>query len=260
MVKAVTETMVEVELSLIDEPKVMARLEIDPVYISELAQSIKEVGLLQPILLRSDGERFEIVAGHCRFLAHRKLELPRIKAFVRKMSDQQMALARATENLARVDLSAVEEAQTYSDLVRKHGMSIEQIAQKFGKSPGTIKRRMDVLKMPPMLQEAVHKGQLSMSAAEELWPISDPVDLEYYLMFAIENGCTKEVARGFCKQWKDSQRHAQEPGAQGGGAPSVYQPRPVYIPCDLCEGPSTLEEIHRLSVCPECFATIKKNM
>jgi len=133
------------------------------------------------------------------------------------MTDQQTIIARATENLARSDLSAVEEAQIYSDLVLTHGMSIEQVAQKFGKSPGTVKRRMDVLKMPPILQEAVHKGQLSMSAAEELWPISNPVDLEYYLLFAVENGCTKEVARGWCKQWKDSQRREREPGDEGRG-------------------------------------------
>ena len=260
MAKAVKEVMVEVELALIDEPKTMARLEIDPVYISELAQNISEVGLLQPILLRPDGERFEIVAGHCRFLAHRELELIKINAIVRKLTEIQTALARATENLARADLSAVEEARNYSDLVVIHRMTIEQVAQKFGKTPGTIKRRMDVLKMPPILQDAVHKGQLSMSAAEELWPISNPVDLEYYLLFAIENGITKDVARGFTKQWKDSQRHAQDPGAEFGGAPSVYQPRPVYLPCDICSGPSNLEEVHRLSVCPECFATIKNNM
>ena len=166
MTKAVKEAMVEVLLTLIDEPKVMARMEIDPVYISELAQNISEVGLLQPILLRPDGERFEIVAGHCRFLAHRKLEMTKINALVRKLTDKQTVIARATENLLREGLSAVEEAQNYSDLIVLHGMTIEEVAQKFGKAPGTVKRRMDVLKMPPILRDAVHKGQISMSAAE----------------------------------------------------------------------------------------------
>jgi len=249
-----------VDLKNIDEPHAMARLEINPDQIAEIAQSISEIGLLQPILLRKAGDRYEIVAGHCRFLAHKKLGLSNIKSFVREMTDQQTIIARATENLARSDLSAVEEAQIYSDLVLTHGMSIEQVAQKFGKSPGTVKRRMDVLKMPPILQEAVHKGQLSMSAAEELWPISNPVDLEYYLLFAVENGCTKEVARGWCKQWKDSQRREREPGDEGVGAPSIYQPRPVYIPCDICAGPSLLEDINRVSLCAECYKTIKANM
>ena len=260
MVKDVKEVLVEVELALIDEPKAMARMEIDPVYLSELALSISEVGLLQPILLRPDGERFEIVAGHCRFLAHRELGLPSIKAFARELSDQQTVIVRATENLARVDLSALEEARIYAALVNEHGMTLEQIAQKFGKTPGPIKRRMDILKMPPALQDAVHKRQLTMSAAEELWSISNPVDLEYYLMFAIENGCTKEVARGWCKQWKDSQRHAQEPGVEGGGAPSVYQPRPVYLSCDICDGPGELEQMVRMTVCPNCYKIIKQNM
>jgi len=260
MVKNVTEKLVLVDLDLIDEPKTMVRLDIDLNLVGELAQSISEVGLLQPIVLRGDGGRYEIIAGHRRFLAHKKLELPNIKAIVRTMSDTDTIIARATENLGRVDLTPMEEATIYSDLVNVHEMTFEQIGQKMGKTPGTIKRRLDLLKMPPKLQRAVHKGQVSMSAAEELWPISNDTDLEYYLLFAIENGCTKEVARGWCKQWKDTQRHLADPSVETGGASSPYAPRPYYVPCDICDGPGELEQMVRMTVCPNCYKIIKQNM
>ncbi len=260
MVKVSKDKIAEVGLLLIDEPKTPARMEIDKAAVEELAKSISEIGLLQPIVLRGDGERYEIIAGHRRFLAHRKLELPAIKAIVKTMTDQEAIIARATENLSRVDLTPVEEAAIYADLVDGHGMSFEQVGQKMGKTPGTIKRRMDILKMPPQLQQAVHKGQVSMSAAEELWSISNEVDLEYYLLFAIENGCTKEVARSWARDWRDSQRRAQDPSVEGGHSDSPAAPRPVYLPCDLCSGPTNLEDAHRMLICSECFATIKANM
>jgi len=260
MVKVSKDRIAEVDLALIDEPKAMARMGIDPEAVAELAQSISEIGLLQPVVLRGDGGRYEIIAGHRRYLAHKKLELSKIKSIIKTMSDQEAILARATENLARVDLTPLEEAAIYADLVNGHSMTFEQIGQKMGKTPGTIKRRMDLLKMPPQLQQAVHKGEVSMSAAEELWPISNETDLEYYLLFAIENGCTKEVARQWCKQWKDTQRHQAEPSDEGGGAASPFAPRPYYVACDLCDGPEEMEKMVRLSICPVCYKVIKENM
>ena len=260
MAKVSKDKVVELDLVLIDDPARVARREIDVDVLSELAQSIKEIGLQQPIKVRPVGSRYEIIWGHRRFLAHKRNGALVIKSFVSEMSDQDAALARASENLGRVDLTPLEEADEYLNLVDNHGFTLEQVGQKFGKTPGTIKRRMDILKMPPALQQAVHKGLVSMSAAEELWPISNETDLEYYLLFAIENGCTKEVARQWCKQWKDSQRHLANPSEEGRGTSSPYAPRPYYVPCDLCDGPGEMEKMVRLSICPKCYEVIKQNM
>lgn len=248
----------EVDLSLIDEPDGIIRIEIAADAISELVQSISEIGLQQPILVRPVGDRFEIVFGHRRFLAVKSLELSTIAAFVRKMTDEEAAVIRAAENLARVDLTPLEEAATYRDLIDTHGMSVEKVAQKMGIAPFTIKRRLDILKMPPVLQQAVHQGQISMTVAYELWPISDQSDLEYYLSFAVENGATKMVAKAWCKEWKDSQRRSQEAGLPGGGPTSPNEPRPIYIVCDICNGPVELGKDKPVRMCPDCWETIRK--
>lgn len=250
----------EVDLTLIDEPDGMVRLEIDHQYIAELAQSIKEIGLLQPILLAKDGARYEIVAGHCRFLAHQKAGILRIKANIQEMTRDEIGIARATENLNRKNLTPIEEAATYKDLVETHSMSISDVAKKMGKSPGLIKRRMDLLKMPPQLQKAVHQKQVSISVAEELWPITDEVQLDYYLSFALDGGCTQAVARSWCKDWRDSKRRQESGTYESGEAPGPYEPRPTFLPCDVCQGPVELGKDKVMRACPECYQLIMQSL
>jgi len=260
MTKSPKDKIAEVDLSLIDEPKGIARMEISAEAISELAQSISEIGLLQPILLRKDGERYEVIAGHRRFLAHKELGLKTIKSIIRVMTDQEAAVSRATENLSRVDLTPMEEAAIFKDLLESHAMSLEQIGAKVGKSPGLVKRRMDLLKMPPQLQKAVHEKKIAISVAEELWPITDIAVLDYYLSFALDGGCTKDVARSWCKDWRDSERRQASAGVEGGGIVGPFEPRPVYVACDLCTGPMEIGTETVLRVCPVCHTTIKENM
>jgi len=260
MVQHLKQTIKNVSLDLIDEPRGILRMDIDADDLAELSRSISEIGLLQPIMVAKNGDRFEVVFGHRRFLAHQKLGLPTIRATVRDMTESEIGLARATENISRSDLSPVEEATTYKNLIDQYGMTLEQVAIKIGKTAGTVKRRMDMLRMPPSLQEAMHKKLISMSVAEELWPISDPTSLEYYLSFALEGGCTKEVARTWCKDWKDQKRRAESSSGGGGQPLAPSEPRPVYVACDLCTGPMELGQEVVLRVCENCFGTIKQNM
>ena len=260
MAKTLKQKIAEVDLSRVDGPKESSRMEIDPEYISELAQSISEIGLLQPVLLRPDGERYEVVAGHCRFLAHREAGMSTIRAVVREMTDKEAAVARATENLQRVGLSPIEEATTYAQLIEVHGMSVDQVAYQVGKTTTLVKRRMDLLRMPPQLQEAVHTKAISISVAEELWAIRDETQLNYYLSFAVSGGCTQETARGWAKEWKDSVRRVAGGAVEGGGDLSPLEPRPCYLTCDLCQGPVELGNDKVLRLCPECWETIKAHM
>jgi ParB/RepB/Spo0J family partition protein len=260
MEKRLKRKITEVLLIKIDEPGVVDRMDIDPEKITELSESIDEVGLLQPILLRPVGERFEIVAGHRRFLACQRLGLPALDAVVKEMTDQEAAIIRASENLARENLTPLEESIIFSNLLTTYGMTLEAIAKKFGYKAGTIKRRLDLIKMPPQLKQAVHEKRISVSVAEELWPISDLTHLDYLLSYAIDGGCTKEVARAWCKDWRDQKRRSEDPATPGGQYFGPNEPRPVYVPCDLCTGPMEIGEETVLRLCKKCFKIIKENM
>jgi len=258
MAKRLKETIHQVDLSKVDEPKGIVRMEINQEYIAELAQSISEIGILQPVLLRPDGERYEVVFGHRRYLACKRLDLKKISAIVHKMTDEEAAVVRATENLNREDLTPIEEAATYRDLIEVYGMTVDQVARKIGVTPGTVKRRLDLLKMPPALQKAVHTKQISMSVAEELWGIDDEVTLSYYLSFAVDGGCTKETARQWCKDFKDTRRRERYAGGEGEDVRSPLEPRPHYITCDICLEPAKIDDARSLMLCPGCQGLIAK--
>lgn len=247
-----------VSMNLIDRPKEGVRIEINPEKVSELAGSIKEQGLLQPILIRKAGSRFEIVFGDRRFLAHQELGRKEIRATVTEMSDLECALARATENIARDDLTPVEEAAIYLDLKDNKGLTIEQIGKKMGKTAGTVIRRMQLLKMAPILQQALHAKKISISAAEELAVIKDIASLEYYLECAVEHGATKEVCRMWAKDWNDTQRRKETAGGGGSLPQAPFESKPTYVTCDTCLGAMELGKEVVLRVCPDCAKSIKE--
>lgn len=249
---------VEVALDMIERPEGRIRMEINQEGLEELASSIEQIGLMQPICVRPKGEKYEIVAGERRYLAHRFLGLKKIKATVGELSDADTAVARAAENLQRVDLSPLEEAAIYSELMESHGLSAEQIGKRVGKKGGTVLRRLNILKMRACLQKAIHMKRISVSAAEELSRIEDDSDLEYYLSYAVDGGATQMTCREWAQEARDRKRRG-ESVAEGGSPPSdPYRGKPVYVTCDLCHGPMTLGDETVLRICEECGRRMQK--
>jgi len=247
---------VNLDIGLIDPPEVPDRIEISPDDIAELADSIQQVGLLQPILVRPHNGRYEIVAGDRRFKAHQLRGINRIPAVIREITTHEAVIIRATENLSRTDLSAVEEARIYARLNEDHGMTWEEIGKRIGKSAHVVKRRTDILRMDEMLQKALHKKEISVGVAEELWRISDKTMLAYYLQFAVENGCTVAVARQWAHDYEKELRQTQN---DGGGTPSFRHPSeqaPIYVACDLCREAMEVGKETVLRCCPSCCGSI----
>lgn len=242
----------------IKRPAVIDRIEIDQSEISGLADNIKEQGLLQAPILRIMGEEYEIVAGDRRILAIKLLGWTKVECVVREMADVQASEIRACENLQRVDLSVIEEARIYKNLRDKHGKKIDQIARAMGKSPGTVKRRLDLLTMPQCLQDAMHAKKISYGVAEALWPISDPGSLDYYLGFACDHGVTVTIARQWTNDWKATQRRINDSTEDGVNMLEPPAIRPTYLACDLCDQPELVENLTIVRICTECAKRLNK--
>ena len=135
-------------------------------HIRQLAASIKEQGLIQPITVRPiDGGRFQIVAGECRYRAHQLLGRETVRAIVQPMSDDEMRLRAIIENLQRRDMNPIEEARAFKTLVDS-GRTIRQIVEQLGlKSDSIVKQRLDLLDLPANYQQLVATGNLSPSMA-----------------------------------------------------------------------------------------------
>lgn len=246
-----------IRVELIDEPGNVLRLEIVPEKVESLARNIEQVGLLQPIVLRLKGDRYEIVAGHHRYKAFLLMGRKTIPSFVREMDDVTCALARGSENLARVDLSPIEEAYVYHNLVEVHGLTYEQIGREMGRSPGVVKRRLKLLSMPDNVQKAIHEGSISYGVGEELVRLESKESVGYYLSYAIDHGITVAVAREWVKEELGRIRRGGSDIDGGGGGGFSEPQKPIYVSCDLCDGPMVLGEETVIRCCPGCAKELK---
>jgi len=247
-----------IKVSKIRRPQTIDRIDIEQAEVRALADSIDRQGLLQAPILRPIGNEYEIVAGDRRIQAIKLLEWEWVQCVVKEMTDKQAAEIRATENLQRVNLSVIEEAKIYKNLHQNHGLSIDDIARRMGRSGGTVKRRIDLLKMPEALQTAMHKKQITYGVAEALWVISDETALDYYLGFAVDHGVTVTIARQWAGDWKASQRRIEEENLDPGDALTSPMIRPVYFACDVCEQPELVQDLSVIRVCKACATKIAR--
>jgi len=246
----------EIEMKLIDRPDEIVRLEISKDDIQDLANSIREQGLLQPVLVAPKAGRYMIVAGDRRYLAVEVLGLKKIMCHIKEMSSEDIALNRAIENIQRTDLTPFEEGRIYHALMEKRGMSLDEIAKRMGKSPGVIQRRMDILGMPETFQRALHSKKVSISVAEELMRCPDGTRREYFLELAIEHGITMMIARTWVDDFSKELRTKRE-AVDSGRPPSMpYQEAPIFRACDLCLGPTEYKDLQMIYCCPECHKNI----
>lgn len=252
-----SEQYLDVPLDKIDEPRGRVRLEISDELIEELGENIREQGLFNPILLRANGKRFEIVAGHRRFMAFKYLKWKSIPSKVGIMDDLTVALARAAENIFREDISPIEEGAIYLDLSEEHKMNYDQISKRMRKPASRIRRRMDLMKMPACLQKAIHSKDISATVGEELWGFGKESVVEYYLSFAIDNGATKEVVKGWRKDYERTQRMKQESGAGGDSLQNPNEPTKFYASCDICLEAMEIGTETPIRACQECAKKVK---
>ena len=148
------------------------RKTIDEEKIGELAESIKEHGLIQPVVLRKSGKGYEIVAGERRWRACRKAGLKEIPCIIKELTDEENMLIAIIENMQREDLNPIEEAEGISQMVTVFGMTQEQVSKSVGKSRPYITNVLRLLKLPQEVQAMVSDGQLSAGHARALAGLS----------------------------------------------------------------------------------------
>lgn len=129
--------------------------------IKQLAQTLDEEGLLQPIVVREDGEGYEIVAGERRYRAAKSLGWEKIPAIVNNLSDAQTASLALIENLQRENLNPIDEALAYQELMKINNLTQTQLAQNIGKSQSYVANKLRLLKLAPSVQQSLAQGQIS---------------------------------------------------------------------------------------------------
>ena len=165
----------EIEISLIEPNPNQPRREFDQDALQELANSIKEVGIIQPITLRQlTSGKYQIIAGERRWRASQLAGLKSIPAYIRTVEDEGVMEIALVENIQREDLNAIEVALAYQHLAETTGMTQEKISKRVGKSRAAITNFMRLLKLPAQVQMALKNHEIDMGHARALLAIDSP--------------------------------------------------------------------------------------
>jgi len=164
-----------IEVDHIDSNPEQPRLAFDEATLEELAASIVEHGVLQPILVRPrDDGRYQLIAGERRWRASRIAGMATIPALVEDIDDDTALEISIIENLQREDISVLDEAAMYDRMIREHGYSIRRLADKLGKDKGYLENRLRLADAPPEVRELVSLRKDTLSHAYELMKVTDP--------------------------------------------------------------------------------------
>ena len=164
----------EVDIDLIEPNNVQPRTRFDETQLEELAQSIKTNGVVQPILVRkTDGGRYQIVAGERRWRAAQRAGLQRIPSVIRDVPDDKMLELALIENIQRQELNAIEEAYAYKRLIETFNLTQETVAQRVGRDRTFVTNYLRLLRLPEDIQLLVEENKLSMGHARALLGIDD---------------------------------------------------------------------------------------
>ncbi|MBA2380571.1 MAG: ParB/RepB/Spo0J family partition protein [Chloroflexi bacterium] len=202
------------------------RQRMDPAELESLAASIREHGVLQPILVTETLDGYQLVAGERRFRASQQAGLERIPAVIRQLADREQLELALVENLQRADLGPMEEANAYRSLVSEFDLTHDQIAQRVGRAKSTITNTLRLLDLDPNVQEALVEGRLSEGHARAIGGL--PPEQQARVAATIAD-------QGFSvRQAEELVRRLREPRApKAAAAPRVLEPDLERVEDDL---------------------------
>ncbi len=199
-------TINEIPVEQIEANSNQPRREFDMDALKELAESIKAIGIIQPITLRQTADnRFQIIAGERRWRASQLAGLKAIPAYIRTISDENVMEMALVENIQREDLNAIEIALAYEHLLENNNMTQEKIAERVGKSRAAIANYLRLLKLPAQVQMALQKKEIDMGHARALLSLESP-SLQIKLFKEIQkNGYSVRKVEELIQQLKNGE-------------------------------------------------------
>lgn len=204
-------TVSTIRLSQVEPNKDQPRREFDPAALSELADSIREHGVLQPIIVRPlEGGTYQIVAGERRWRASRMAGLTEIPVVVKELDDLVTMELALIENLQREDLTAIEEAQGYHSLMELYGMTQEQVSKRVGKSRPVVANALRLLSLPAPILVDLMAGRLSPGHARVLAGVEDPIVAVALSNRVMDQNLSVRALERLAKSQKEKSKQAQK--------------------------------------------------
>lgn len=246
-----------VQVNLIKVGEHEQRWEKNDPGIAELAESIKRVGVLVPIILTRDGDGFLCVAGHRRLAASKKAELAEIPAIVKEADKAVASEITFAENFHRKNLSPIELACGLKDCLDNKTMTVEQLAAGFHKSVNWVESMVAIADWPSDVQEALHMELLSVAAASNIAVVTDDVYRDFLLRNAAESGATARTTAAWLQAWRAMAPKEEAIEAEPVPGQHGIQPLTPQAPCFCCSQMLGMNLMSHVPVCGDCVKIIR---
>jgi len=251
------EKIIEVEISLIKVGEHEQRLDGEDEGVAELAQSMRRVGVLVPIILVGDGDNFQLVAGHRRLDAAKKAGLDKIPAIIKTADKALASEITFAENFFRKNLSPIELACALKDCLDKKTMTVSELAAGFHKTVHWVESMVAIANWPGDVQEALHMELLSVAAASNIALVTDDVYRDFLLRNAAEGGATARTTAAWLQAWRamappEEAIEAEPVPGQHGAVPLTPQ-----APCFCCSQQFGMNQMSHVPVCGDCIKIIR---
>lgn len=223
----------EIFTDLIDDPKDPMRSELERNGLFELADNIKQNGLINPITVRPVGERYEVVAGHRRLSACRIAGLIKIACVVRELDDKATFRVMAAENLERQDVDPVDESIFVERYMRETNATVDEVAKALRRSVAWVETRLVVGVMPDYMQAALKNGLLKLGVALALVQITDDKVRRLWVDMAIRDGISVAQAEYWLHGWEVNQLPGATPSENPADGFTPSASRPLMFRCAI---------------------------
>lgn len=223
------ENIKELEISTIKTNPFQPRKYFDPIQLEELAKSIKQYGVIQPIIVRKLDNNYELVAGERRLRASLSIGLKTIPAIIRELSNKEIAEIAMIENLQREDLNFFEEAEGYRSLIDEFSLTQEEVAKKVGKSQSTIANKLRLLKLPDIVKENITTEFITERHARALLKLNN-VDMQMEVLKEIyEKELNVRETDKLVEEYMNSTKQSEEEATKKKKVVRIFKDMRLYL-------------------------------
>ncbi len=227
-------------------------------HIAEITESIKSIGIIEPLIVRKKGKTFEIVAGCIRYRCAKIAGLKSAPCLITSLNDKQAEVLKLHENIKRIPLDHVDQGNTFVMMRDKFNLTENDISSIVGKSIAYVSQHITLVSQDEELIRAVRENSISFSQARELLKIDDKKERRKLMIYCMNDGATVEVLKSWIKDYKNS-LILNTPVTKAEDSIS-YIPERIqdWRSCQACSKPTLIKDIKQSFFCPPCDQAIKQ--
>lgn len=242
----------QIPIDVIFDPDLPMRTEISYESVADLVASIRQIGIIEPLVVRAVGEKYQVIAGHRRLTAAKIAQLTTVPCVVTEADDYETEIIKLHENFARAEISAVDWAKHLTRLKQHYHLTTDKLGEILGMSKAWVSQHLKILEYDAYILDALENNKISFSSARELALIKDPKTREAYVGHAVKGGVSPALA----VRWRIQANQPTLPPAENttpADTPTIETPTPSpYLQCAVCNENIPLGEEVTLTIHHAC--------